>query len=227
MIRALLLAFLLIPCIAQAEQVAPLRWGIRAGFGATVLTDRALDIAAPNDAIFTGEVTFSFMPSRKQPALDLELGWLGSGTSETAFQTYTASLNTNSLLLGLRYREPLRRWLNFYGRAGVTLDWSTLKIQEEAASTTLTDVAFTTGLVGAVGTEWIAHIRNAEDRPRLALGAYLELGWIQRLGQAKFNELKPDGASDTEPARIAFTPIDAGSISLSGPFWRVGGLIRF
>lgn len=227
MIRALIVALMLLPCVAQAEQVAPLRWGVRTGLGANVLTDRALDLTSTYDAVFAGELVFSVQPLRQKHGLDLELGVSGSGTTATAFQAYSATLNTTSLLVGARYREPLVRWLNVYGRLGATLDWSTLTLKENETSMKLSDVAFTAGVQGAVGGEWVFRIRSDDERPKVELGAFLELGWVQRFNQARFNELKPEGATKTTPERIAFQPIDAGSLKLSAPYWRVGALLRF
>lgn len=217
---------LLLPSLAQAAQLAPFRWGVRGGIGATVISDRAADIASTNDALFTGELVFSFEPSRKASGLDLELGVMGMSSSATAFQTYESMLSTTSALVGARYRLPLLSWLNLYGRVNATLDWTSLTLKESDNGALLSDTAFTAGVLGAVGTEMLFTITR-DDRPRTGLGLYFELGWIQRLSRAQLNQLTPEGATESDPPRIEFTPVNAGSLNLSAPIWRVGGVLRF
>jgi len=207
--------------ISAAADPAPLRWSVALSAGAAYATDPSFDLVSGGDAMPAGEVRVGFSPGWLSGRLELDAAYGYHGAAGTTFQRWQTSLAVQSFQLGARYGLPVWRWLGVYGRAAALADIDHLALSSTDGAWRARQTTSTFGVLGALGAE-ARVVRTA----RFALGLALEVGYAQRFGAAHFGALVSSAGGDG-PAPVAFAPVDAGRVDLSGLQWRMGVIAHF
>jgi hypothetical protein len=190
------------------------RWSVEAGTGASYVTDRSFDFAASSDAMPVGDLRVGYRPGWLGNHLELGLAYVGATLGATTFQAWNTSLTVHSFQPGVLYRWSFGDRLSAYGRVAGLVDTARLDLSAGEALP-LYQRLWTGGALGAAGAEVIA-VRGELTQ----IGVLAEVGYAYRPVKAHFDHLAPDVGGGS-PAPVAVTPVDAGSIDLSGVQWRL------
>jgi hypothetical protein len=219
LISLLALAFVL-PSLARAEEPRPVpRWWIQVEGGASYLSDRSFDLVASTDPVGVGDVRFGFVPGWYHDRIELDLGYAGGSLGGEALGTFKTNFEIHSLQLGVRYRQPIASFFSVYGRVAGLVDFNGLHLSDADANVRLSQWATTGGLLFNAGAELDAFTWRGG-----AVGFLLEFGYALRFNQARFDKISVD---DTAKESVAFSPVNVGSLNVSGIQWRLGAVVHF
>ncbi len=229
-IAAVACVLLAAPAHAEGEPVsAGAHREVRAGSGAFYVQDAHLNAVSELRGFPRADMSVGYKPDAVDGRLTLELGYFGTQQSNTDYSKFETSIQLNTFSAGAKYGFFNRRWLSVYGRGALSFSASSLQIRDPAATDMIGQWAYTFGAQAAAGAEFLMtlHSGGEDQASRTQFGLYVEGGYHQDFNQARFNSVKPNASGDDKPTRIAFAPVNAGSLGLSGPFWRLGVLLRF
>lgn len=212
-------AMLLGAAPAQAEPLDA-RWSVQASAGAAYVTDRSLDFIGGTDAMTVGDVRAGWAPWAWGRVVELNLGYTGTSERGTTFGSFETDLTVRTLQLGATYRRALVGPLTGFVRVAGLLDFARMELWSGEDALRLSQSTRGLGGIGTAGVE-AAVVRW----PHAQLGLVAEVGYALRTA-AKFDALSPD-VGDPKPAPVAFTPVNAGTLSLSGIQWRLGAAVHF
>lgn len=217
-----LIACTLLARPALADEQIP-RWSIEVGGGAHFLIDPADALATGSGTIGVGDLRLGYTPTWLGNRIELELAFAGGAVGGSAFQSYDAEIQRHSFELGAKYRLPLGRHFNFFGRAAFLVNIDGLSLDSQAnTAVKLGQFVATAGLELAVGAEWLI-----VSRPRFGFGLQVEGGFAVDFNQARFDNVRAGGTNEAGATPIVTSGINAGSINMSGPDFRVGLAFHF
>jgi hypothetical protein len=222
-VSALLLATLLTSGRARAEDRV-YRWSIQVGSGASYITSNTLDFLAASDAMQVGEIRVGYVPDIWNNHFEIDLGYVGTSLTGTAFQTWQTELQVHSLQLGLRYLQPLGRYFSAYGRAAGILQFDGVSVSpgdNSLPSAVLGQWVTTGGLLLNAGLEW--HIYSWVPAQ---LGLLAEFGYAF-VGAAAFNHVTANIQAGSSPSSIPIASQKLGTLDPSGIQWRLAAAVHF
>jgi hypothetical protein len=202
----------------DASTDGPSLWAVHARVATIYVLDPAIDAFSDGGgAMGRGEVALA---RRLDPRWAIELGAAGTSVSRVLSRTHELTLTAVSLQASLAVREPL--WWHLVGvaRATASLDLGRLVVDDDRPVPASQTVPGVSGMLTA-GVALDVPIEGP-----LALVISAEGGFQLHSGFA-FDAVTRDADGDTEPARLAVAPVDAGSIALTGALWKLGVALTF
>jgi hypothetical protein len=202
-----------------------------------IVAGREFDPLAGQDVLGLAHVEAGIGLPELLPGLSLELAWEG-GTSKSDLFAGTnpwleSQLTIHGALLTAVWRLPFFSWLQLTARGGMTLDFARLRFIKDNR-VFLSDWANARpGVTAALGAElvlprntwrrWFG-LEDLEKNEGFTLGLRLEAGWSYR-EKFSFDDMTPPDSGDNS-SEISSAPVDLGSLSLDGFFFRLG-LVAF
>jgi hypothetical protein len=168
------------------------------------------------------DLRVAYSPGWLAGRLALTLDYVGASGGGTTFGSWQTSLAVHSFQAGALYRYPVVGPLRVFGRAAALLDADHLNLSAGDNALQLGQWAATAGALAGAGAEVVA-----SPSPSWQLGLVVEVGYALRFNEARFDRVQPSVDSGTSPAPVPFTPVDLGSLSLSGLQWRLGASVHF
>jgi hypothetical protein len=216
-----LLAMIATAASIAASAPAPVpRWSLDMSLGGSYVTDRSFDLVSDVDALPSAELRVGLAPGWLNRHLELDLALGIDGNSGSTFQAWETSFTDWGVQLGLRYRQPLGHIFSAYGRVAGVVDLDRLRLSTGGDSPALSQTVLSPGVQFGAGVE-VQLASWSGGR----FGFTFEVDYVLHPAPARFDALTPDG--DGAPTPIAFVPVDAGSVNLSGLRWRLGAAVHF
>lgn len=181
-------------------------------------------------ALVRFEAGAEYAPWSPVQGVSFEAGLSTGLQTRRILETADAKLAVTSLQVSAVYRRPVWSYFGAYARATGGLDIGHLAVSERVGDFEIDDVAVAYSAAGALGAELLVPVGYTQsgslERADQWLSFHFEVGYA--LASAfRFDEMQRDLPSDSDPARIATSTIDAGSLRLDGFLWRMGAAFRF
>jgi Outer membrane protein beta-barrel domain len=215
-IAALLIASVSAP--ARAAQEVAVR------LSAELASDNGLYATGSSKSLLQAELGYAHtVRSFRRAQIWIEGSWTIGERHDSLFSTWTTSLLAQQFTVGVRGTFPVRRWFVPQVRGGMGAMLGTLRINGlESGGFDETSSAFTSYvLAGAqllLPRPW-----TAQGKHLVTAGLVVEAGYCY--SSSMRYSLSPAGTPDT--LQMPSVPTELGTVSLSGPLFRVGALLRF
>lgn len=194
--------------------------GANLSYAGNVNQSRNFDLVSSTDHLALTHVAASVTFAAAKGRLDVELAYETGGVGDSAHQSIPTQLSLQGFELGATWRYPLLQHLEPYAHLGGELDWVNLTLIDTQH---LTQTVANPGVNGLLGVQVPLSMGISAARPGTLL-LDIGVGYVLRPSYA-FHALSPQVAG--RPADpVAQSPVDLGSMPMSGISYRIGVSFR-